>query len=60
MLRNYLKGELGDKINAILAGAAFNFKKALNEIKTFILFYLQFFLNIINPQKLNYIYFCKI
>ena len=26
MDRNYLKGEVGDQINAILAGSAFNFK----------------------------------
>jgi IS5 family transposase len=37
MLRNFLKGVMGDKINAILAGAAFNFKKALNQIKDFVL-----------------------
>lgn len=30
MKRNYLKGELGDHINAILAGAAFNIKRWLN------------------------------
>jgi hypothetical protein len=29
MLRNFLKGVMGDKINAILAGAAFNFKIAM-------------------------------
>jgi IS5 family transposase len=28
--RNYLKGEKGDVVNAILAGAAFNFKRWLN------------------------------
>jgi len=33
MLRNYLKGFTGDKINAILAGAAFNFKIKLREIR---------------------------
>jgi IS5 family transposase len=33
MLRNYLKGFIGDKINAILAGAAFNFKIKLREIR---------------------------
>ena len=33
MLRNYLKGFTGDKINAILAGAAFNFKIRLREIR---------------------------
>jgi hypothetical protein len=42
MLRNFLKGVQGDKINAILAGAAFNFKKALNEIKAFVFFLPQF------------------
>lgn len=33
MLRNYLKGTLGDAVNALLAGAAFNLKKRLNQIK---------------------------
>jgi hypothetical protein len=32
MARNYLKGEIGDKVNAKLAAAAFNFRKALNEL----------------------------
>lgn len=31
MKRNYLKGLIGDEINVLLAGAAFNFKKWLNE-----------------------------
>jgi transposase, IS5 family len=53
MIRNYLKGVIGDKINAILAGAAFNFKKALNEIKAFVFFYLRFLQSIFyNPSKL--------
>ena len=34
MLRNYLKGFMGDKINAILAGAVFNFKIRLREIRS--------------------------
>ncbi len=34
MLRNFLKGFIGDKINAILAGAAFNFKIRLREIQS--------------------------
>ena len=34
MFRNYLKGFTGDKINAILAGAAFNFKIRLREIRS--------------------------
>ena len=33
MIRNYLKGELGDKVNTILAGTAFNLKKMLLRIK---------------------------
>lgn len=41
MQRNFLKGAIGDKINAILAGAAFNFKKSLNEIKNFVFFYFR-------------------
>ena len=43
MLRNFLKGVIGDKINAILAGAAFNFRIALGEIKEMISFWLYFF-----------------
>lgn len=31
MKRNYLKGEQGDMINAVLSGAAFNFKRWLNQ-----------------------------
>ena len=38
MLRNYLKGNLGDQFNAIMAGTAFNMKKMLNRIKEQILF----------------------
>lgn len=34
MIRNYLKGELGDKVNTIMAGTAFNLKKMLLRIKT--------------------------
>ena len=33
MIINYLKGKQGDKINTLLAAAAFNFKKKLNRIK---------------------------
>jgi IS5 family transposase len=38
MLRNYLKGVNGDKVNTILAGTGFNLKKMLNRIKEQILF----------------------
>ena len=34
MIRNYLKGELGDKVNTIMAGTAFNLKKMLLRIKS--------------------------
>jgi IS5 family transposase len=40
MIRNYLKGNIGDAINTILAGTGFNLKKMLNRIKVQILFYL--------------------
>ena len=33
MLINYLKVNIGDEINALMAGAAFNFKRRLNQIK---------------------------
>ncbi|MEM6349111.1 MAG: IS5 family transposase [Bacteroidota bacterium] len=33
MLRNYLAGELGDAVNCLLAGAAFNLKMRLNQLR---------------------------
>jgi IS5 family transposase len=45
MLRNYLKGVIGDQLNTILAGTGFNLKKMLNRIKKQILFALFQFLN---------------
>ncbi|RLD53620.1 MAG: IS5 family transposase [Bacteroidetes bacterium] len=38
MLRNYLKGVIGDQLNTLLAGTGFNLKKMLNRIKEQILF----------------------
>ncbi len=38
MLRNYLKGVIGDQLNTILAGTGYNLKKMLNRIKEQILF----------------------
>ena len=49
MLRNYLKGVIGDQMNTILAGTGFNLKKMLNRIKEQILFGL---FQIINFWKL--------
>ena len=40
MIRNYLKGVIGDQLNTILAGTGFNLKKMLNRIKEQILFAL--------------------
>ena len=37
MVKNYLKGYIGDAINTILAGTGFNLKKMLNRIKEQIL-----------------------
>ena len=45
MLRNYLKGYIGDQLNTILAGTGFNLKKMLNRIKEQILFDLFQILN---------------
>ena len=38
MLRNYLKGVIGNQLNTILAGTGFNLKKMLNRIKEQVLF----------------------
>jgi len=60
MLRNYLKGVIGDQLNTILAGTGFNLKKMLNRIKEQILFDLFQIINFwkllffqkLNPQKI--------
>lgn len=51
MLRNLLKGDLGDQFNAIMAGIAFNLKKMRNRIKEQILFVLFFQLQLIWSKK---------
>ena len=43
MAKNYLKGKIGDKINVMLAAAAFNFKSWLNKITQKLFFVLDFF-----------------
>jgi len=47
MIRNYLKGSVGDSINLMLAAAAFNFKKWMREALNFLclLFFHLFLLN---------------
>jgi len=51
MLRNYLKGTAGDKINTMLAAAAFNFKKKLNRIKVELSYFLIFIQDLIFSAK---------
>jgi len=62
MVRNYLKGVVGDAINVILSAAAMNFKRIMNIIQNeegsfvpifsrLILFCLHFFLS---PKNENY------
>lgn len=46
MLRNYLKGAIGNQLNTILAGTGFNLKKMLNRIKEQILFAIFEMLNL--------------
>jgi hypothetical protein len=42
LMRNYLKGNLGDSINLLLAAAAFNFKKLMRQLHDyFLLFFLE-------------------
>jgi len=41
LMRNFLKGSLGDSINLMLAAAAFNFRKLLIELQYFLLFLLK-------------------
>ncbi len=52
MARNYLKGTIGNDINANLAAAGFNFKGLLRKIKEEILWPLFLLKNIIPNQKL--------
>lgn len=50
MLKNYLKGSLGDRINAMMAAAAYNFKKWMNKIRKE-LSWLLYFLVFLATQK---------
>ncbi len=53
MARNYLKGMIGNDINANLAAAGFNFRGLLNKIKEAILWALFLIYEFTNPRKLN-------
>lgn len=55
MLRNYLKGTLGDSINTLLAATAFNLKKRLNQIQSEIKNIFLIILNlVISRNKLRF------
>lgn len=53
MLRNYLRGLTGDKINTILAATAFNFKKKLSRIKAEVLHFYFFKIRIFWTLKIT-------
>lgn len=59
MARNYLKGTIGNHINANLAAAGFNFRGLLRKIKEKILWPLFFINRIINPKELKLCYICS-
>jgi IS5 family transposase len=41
LLRNYLKGSVGDSINLMLAAAAYNFKKLMRQLLDYLLIFFQ-------------------
>jgi len=41
LLRNYLKGSVGDRINLMLAAAAYNFKKLMRQLLNYLFFFLR-------------------
>ncbi|MEL6140274.1 MAG: IS5 family transposase [Bacteroidota bacterium] len=51
MLRNYLKGVVGDAVNCLLAGAAFNLRMRLRQIKASIWFILNHTQDLILNQR---------
>lgn len=56
MGRNFLSGVLGDAVNALLAGAAFNIKMRLNELKALILFSWKWLLHSTLPKSWSIIH----
>jgi IS5 family transposase len=57
LVRNFLRGTLGDAINLILAAAAFNFKKLMRKLKTFFAFLKIFVQNFSPGQKTKFAIF---
>jgi len=54
MVRNYLKGTIGNDMNANLAAAGFNFRGLLNKIKKAILWALILINQLCNPKKFQF------
>ena len=50
MVRNYLKGQIGDKINALMAAAGFNFRRLLRKMKAEVIFFFFQIQKILNPK----------
>ena len=48
--RNFLKGQLGDSINFMMAAAGFNFKKLMVKLKETVLWLYSYLKNILDPQ----------
>ena len=50
MGRNYIKGQIGDKINALMAAAGFNFRRLLRKMKAEVIFFFFQIQKILNPK----------
>ncbi|MBP7875135.1 MAG: hypothetical protein KA023_10160, partial [Bacteroidales bacterium] len=50
IVRNYLKGQIGDKINALMAAAGFNFRRLLRKMKAEVIFFFFQIQKILNPK----------
>ena len=59
MARNYLKGTIGNHVNANLAAAGFNFRGLLRKIKEEILWSLFLIDKIMRDKRLNMCYICS-
>ena len=59
MARNYLKGTIGNHVNANLAAAGFNFRSLLRKIKEEILWSLFLIDKIMRDKRLNMCYICS-
>lgn len=58
MAKNYLKGNIGNDINALLAAAAYNYRGLLRKIKEDIILTL-IYIGIMKPQKLSFVVFSQ-